>query len=347
MSARAKFRTGTAPNQDTTAVMTNPNGALRFPSAQTLPLTLYKNYTWTDFTISGVTGSQQEGDAVIVPRVGSATGLGCTPHGMTVFWYDNATMGIAAVGEYGMSNNVYRTKSGKEAAKFTGSARISPDGMDKNAQVLKVLRVAFIQNGTFQRTEVWVKPRFTRDPNVDGPVTVTVPDTMQRQINLSPPLLDTINGMILPLYDSRKTLAVKRPLGLTNGAEITSSDTPRTFVDQLRMPAMSGGQTVGTVVYEKLDRATIDDDFHTWLVAYHVNVDGSIPANGVYSALRVRGWQLNVDSTQNNQQATPGQNDAAPTAAPTTTGPRANDELNDDTNYTMQPVGTGTVDLRD
>ena len=141
---------------------------------------------------------------------------------------------------------------------------------------------------------------------------------------------------------------MRPPIGLTGGGSLGSSDTPYSLNGGMirTMVLDRNGSYVGDVRYQHFVIMTVNDDFQTWLVDYHLDGGtpplngGSIPVNAPFSALRVRGWRIIADSNHTTKAVTDDAN-AAPTTAPALNN-RANDDLENANSYVIQAAPNST-----
>ena len=283
----------------------DPGGAT--PSAGTLKLPVVggQDNPWVPFWISGVSGSQQYRDAIIVP---SATGGQPQQHPMTVFWYDGPTLTITPGGPYRITTvrgTPVFIPQPAPGATFAGSVTLRPSGMDRKQPVLTALRVGFVQNGTFQRAYAWSQPSVTGRGNANVGELVDVPNvaTVQTLPALQILHLDMDNRATTPLYMSTGSHAIK-PLAPGRTSKIDSSDLPFHF---LRPPEWTGNTRQGnqvTATYTRLSGAALNDNFQLWLVVYHAAARGNnAPQGGTlvpYSALGVRAWHIHAIHDKDN-----------------------------------------------
>ena len=258
---------------------------------------------------------------------------------MTVFWYDNAQLTITPKDDYN------KMRQRMVAVTFSGAVTVRPDGMPAGAPALMALRLAFIQNGSFNRTytyampfAVWARSLAVNQRHI--PPTFSYNGAGTEAITL-PTRLDMVDGSISPVYNS-KGRAMKHPAGSPLVANIHSSDTPLAGSlppARVLIPGKSvnSNPPQGSFIVWPQTRVVLADNFQTWLVVTHAGGNGQLPAGAPYTALLVGGWQLNVDSnnTGTPQRATlaPPNPAAPPVAPPSTTGTPANVALRALQNY--------------
>ena len=253
--------------------------------AQTLTLTLGgNNNAWVPFCIAGNAQSNAVGDAVIVPQ--DAGGNPFTSHPMTVFWYDNAQLTITPKDDYN------KMRQRMVAVTFSGAVTVRPDGMPAGAPALMALRLAFIQNGSFNRTytyampfAVWARSLAVNQRHI--PPTFSYNGAGTEAITL-PTQLDMVDGSISPVYNS-KGRAMKHPAGSPLVANIHSSDTPLAGSlppARVLIPGKSvnSNPPQGSFIVWPQTRVVLADNFQTWLVVTHAGGNGQLPAGAPYTA---------------------------------------------------------------
>jgi hypothetical protein len=354
-----EIRMTSAAAHDHQITLGNPDGRLRFPEVEdtTKDLTLWQNGAWSDFEISGESGSAALRDAIIEARLaaacpdGGASAVGDLKgtKPATVFWFDQAEIKITAGGNYSLNGGQF-TVAGRTAVNFSAKARIRPAGVDCAAPQVVNLRVGIVQNGeagVFART-TWDTPTIAWNPGVAvGTTTKPVPKTFRVTGNQPNAASDT-SAPAAPLYDKpgvADTLdanSLQKPAGCAGGgANATSYDTPSnpapaTHAESALTPA---GVNVGTITYTRLVSVTVEGSFTTWAVIYNA-------ATNQVCALRQNTWSVNVDSSALLswlQKASPAAADSAPTKDPILTPPFANTIVNDPANTTGAAVGAATT----
>ncbi len=352
-----QIRMTSAAAHDHQITLGNPDGRLRFPEVEdtTRDLTLSRNGAWSDFEISGESGSAAKGDAVIEARLaatcpdGGASAVGDLKGSKpaTVFWFDQAEIKITAGGNYTLHGGEF-TVVGGTAVNFSAKARIRPAGVDCAAPQVVNLRVGIVQNGeagVFGRT-TWDTPTIAWNPWVAvGTTTEPVPQTWRLTGNQPNAACDT-SAPAAPLYDKpgvADTLdanSLQKPAGCAGGGanatsyDIPSNPAPATHDEPALTPA---GVKVGKITYTRLVSVTVEGSFTTWAVIFNT-------ATNQVCALRESTWSVNVDSSGFwHQKASPAAADSAPTKDPILTPPFANDIVAKPANTTGAAVGAATT----
>jgi hypothetical protein len=324
-----------------TIVLTNPDGRLRFPGPgdRTCPVTVPNDGSWVPFRISGETGSQAIGDAVIQAHCNAAEGELKGQKALTVFWFDQPQINIAAGGAYALSGGRY-TVTGAHAVDYSAQARIRPAGVDCSAPQVRNLRIGILQTalaGVATRN-TWGNPAVRWRAGVAAGTTIRVPSQYRYTCN-QPASANDSEATVAPLYDqpgkggTLSANSLKPPVGCAGGGAATSFDTPSSpAAATYTLPVRDAGGAEVADVDWGLSSATRADSFDTYVVVFNT-------ASNEFVALRKRGWRTNVDSSAAGaQRASPDAADAAVTANPVTAAPYANEIRNQAANRVTAPV---------
>ncbi len=342
-----RIRATAACSTTSSVVLTNPDGRLRFtgPGDTTQSVSVPGDGSWVSFHVSGETGSNAIGDAVIQAHCNTATGPIKATKGMTVFWFDEAKIDLTAGGNYGMAGTPLRyTCTTGSAISMSASAKIKPAGVDCTAAQVAKLKIGIQQNVRpgVRLTEIYGPPTIAWNPGVAAGTSVTVPAAMQLQTN-RPVMANDSEASVDPLYDQPgKTGTIdgnsmKPPLGCAGGAAATSNDTPQNPGTRapITVPAVTAaGVNVGTVSYP-LQSTRIDNSFLTWCVVVDTTTNEM-------AALKENTWELHAVSTSAGQKPTAG-TARNPTVDPVTTGSYSNDIVNDPANQTTGAAPGGAT----
>jgi hypothetical protein len=340
-TVNCRIRATAACPTSSTVVLTNPNGRLRFPNAgdTTTTLTVPGDGSWVPFQISGETGSNAIGDAVIEAHCNTATGALKASKGVTVFWFDQAQINVTPESNYSMVGDRYTASAGV-AVRYSAQARIRPAGVDCASPQVTNLRIGILQNliPPYTKTKIWDTPSILWNPGVVAGTSVTVANSRSFIISVPTVTNDVTSAAAAPLYVQSAT-SLKPPIGCAGGAAATSNDTPSTpFPPRFTLPATTAaGVVVGTTRWSNRVKVVLNKNFKTWAVLFDTTTNH-------LCALRERGWSLHADSSAAAAQiATADANDTAPTVDPVTAPPFGNDRTNDPANQTNAPVGAATT----
>ena len=324
-----------------TAVLTNPDGRLRFPNPgdTTVTLTVPSDGSWTAFQVSGENPSLAIGDAVIEAHCNTATGAVKARKGVTVFSFDQAEITITPDSDYSMVGDRYTATAGV-AVNYSARARMRPAGVDCTAPQVTNLRISIVQNlvPPYTKTKIWSTPTIVWNPGVAARTRADVPSRISFRISVPTATNDVTEAAGAPLY-SRDADSLKPPVGCTGGAAATSNDTPSTpFPATFVFPARTAaGVEVGTVTYGNRVKVILNKNFRTWTVVFDTITND-------ICALRERTWNLHVDSSiAAGQRAAAAAADTAPTVDPVTAPPFGNDRTNDPANQSTVPEGAATT----
>ncbi len=338
---------------DSTVVLTNPDGRLRFtgPADRTANVTVPGNGSWVGFQVSGETGSAAVGDAVIEAHCNTATGPLKASKPMTVFWFDQAQVNLTPGGAYRIDALGVFTSSAPPAIAMSVQARIRPAGVDCTAPQVTRVKIGILQNArvVVRGRTVFGPPAITWNAGVASGTAVTVPAAFVQTVN-HPIQANDSAATVAPIYDQpgkADTLhadSLKPPMGCAGGGAATSDDTPTTptvGIPVVAQPATTAaGVVVGNVTYPF--RSThIGNHFVVWAVAFDTT------SNDV-CLLRERTWDMDVDSAARPaQRPTAAAADSAPTIAPVLTPPFSGDVVNNPANQALGPdPAAGTTILR-
>lgn len=326
-----------------TVVLVNPDGRLRFPNDgdTTKTLSLPSDGSWVSFEISGETGSNAIGDAVIEARCQSASGAVKATARITVVWFDQATIAISTPGTYSFTGGQV-TATGGPAVQYSAQARIRPAGVSCTAPQTNDLRIGISQNlNSTTRVITWGSPTPTWSGSAPAGTTAVVPTTIVSTLRLTSRLNDSETS-VAPLYDQpgKPTTidgnSLQRATGCAGSAPATSSDTPSHGSGPLSLPMQdTAGTNVGTVAYS-VANVTINDSFVTWVVIFNT-------ATNELCALRERPWSVSINGTGGGGQKATVSGDSAPTMDPVTVPPFPNDAGQDPANSTFTTSGTTTL----
>lgn len=336
-------------SQSVTAVLTNPDGRLRFPgdADKTKTVTVPGDGSWVGFEISGEKGSKALNDALIVAHEATASGKVLAQKPTTVFWFDEAKINLTPGGTYGAHGGQFRT-AGQPAIKHSAQAKIKPDGVNCAAPQISVLKVGIMQNDVTRGvgTEtIWGPPAISWAPGVAAGTQITVPAKFHETSSL-PVSANDIAPSVAPLYDQpgkADTLdpnSLMPPINCRGGRPATSYDTPAMPLSTARTVAArsSDGTVVGTLTYPVLSSRVLGS-FISWAVIFNTSTQHFCP-------LRQRGWQVHVDTAATTpQKATAASADAPVSIQPVLT-PTANDLVNDPRNAQSGQLGSETVTFR-
>jgi hypothetical protein len=332
------------PPRDVTAVITNPDGRLRFPAAAntTRTVTLPKAGTWVRFEVSGQTASAAKDDAKIEVRCNSATGPVCGKEDMTVFSIGD--LGFTAVpgANYALLTNatqfIYQP-SGGQGIDFTYEGTLKPAGLDCGVVQIRDLRIGMIQNLLSSvRKLVYDSPTIVWDAGVASGTQVIAPKTIAITLRLAGPLDDSTTASA-PLYD-RSAGALTVPLGCTGGAAGATRDSPQTG-NSLTISMVgntAAGVRAGVLTYT-FKKTTFADPFRSWPVCFDTVTSEVLP-------LRQVSWALRADSSATTPQRATAGTPAAPTLVPVDVPPYPNDAAMDPANQAIGPEGTATQTFR-
>ena len=324
-------------------VLTNPDGRLRFPGVKdtTKVVSVPGDGSWAHFKISGENHSNAKDDAVIQAHCRTAKGPIVATKLATVFWFNPASITIAAGGHYGSLGGRYTVTAGN-AVNFSAEATIKPAGIDCSVPQVKNLRVGIMQNAISPTlSQTYNNPAIAWVPGVPIGTTVTVPAMMRVTSSYAATANDT-EGSVAPLYDQpgkTGTLdpnSLKPPIGCAGGGSATSHDTPSTpMPPTLTLPATgAAGAILGTITYN-LANAQINATFRTWVVIYNI-------ATHDYCALRQATWSVHANSASHGAQSAAAGHDSSATVNPVT-APTANTLVNSAASHTQGPVGGATT----
>lgn len=324
-----------------TIVLTNPDGRLRFPGSgdRTCSVTVPNDGSWVPFRISGETGSQAIGDAVIQAHCNTADGELKGQKALTVFWFDQPQINIAAGGQYALSGGRYIV-TGANAVNYSAQARIRPAGVDCSAPQVRNLRIGILQTALASVVGriTWGNPAVRWRAGVAAGTTIRVPSQYRRTINL-PTSSNDSEATVAPLYDqpgkgaTLSANSLKPPVGCAGGGAATSYDTPANPAPATyTLPIRDAAAAEVADVDWQLTSVTVEPSFDTYVVVFNT-------ASNEFSALRRRGWRVNVNSSAAGaQRAAPDAADAAVTANPLTAAPYGNDIVNQAANQVTAPV---------
>jgi len=322
-----RIRVRNAGPESPTIVLTNPDGRLRFPgdTDTTKTLSVPANGSWASFEISGETGSNALDDAVIEAHCQTPTGAVLATKTVTVFWFDQAQIGVTAGGSYSVVAGRFEPVGGN-AVNYSAQARLRPAGARCAAPQIANLRIGILQNGLAPATRTlrYDNPTIGWSSGVAPGTTVSVPTTIELSWSQTGDANDSA-ASVAPLYDQPGKAdqldanSLRPPLGCTNGGAATSFDSPSggaaaTLTQDARSAA---GAVVGTITYRFVNRSE-DSAFITWAALFDT-------VTHEVCALRERTWSLHIDSAgAGPQRATPAATDRAPTQVPIVGGAFAN-----------------------
>ena len=344
-----RIRTRKPGSESVTAVLTNPDGRLRFPDDgdTTKTVTVPGDGSWVDFEISGEKASKALNDALIVAHETTASGNVLAQKPVTVFWFDEAKIDLTPTGIYGAYNGMFTT-NGAPAIKHSAQAKIKPDGLNCAAPQISVLKVGIMQNdvtrGVGSET-IWSSPTISWLPDVPAGTQITIPARYHTTSSL-PVAANDIEPSVKPLYDQpgkEHTLdpnSLMPPINCSGGGPATSYDTPGgPIADPRTFPAtLPDGTVVGTITYPVV-RTRVLGSFMDWAVIFNTSTQEFCP-------LRQRAWHVHVDSAVTTpQKATADANDAPVSIQPVLT-PTANDLVNDSDNQHAGKLGSEMVTFR-
>jgi hypothetical protein len=287
------------------------------------------------FEIAGETASAALNDAIIEGHVGSAGGEICGTRKVTVFWFDQGKMDLAAAGTYTVSDagglRAVQNTTGPSIA-FTASARIRPVNLDcTKAPQISNLSVSILQNIDFVDAQIYDTPAINWNPGVAVGTVITAP-TIITTTTTSGWVNDT-DAASAPVYDRGATY-LQPPVGCPSAADATGRDTPRSEAAlTLSVPAKNGaGVTVGRITYQ-LKRLTSNNSFRTWAVIFNT------ADNGI-CAVRQNTWTINLNSANAAAGTPTAGTSAAPSVDPIGGAPYANDVANDPASVVQTTAGT-------
>ncbi len=348
-----RIRATSACPADSTVVLTNPDGRLRFtgPADRTATVTVPGNGSWVSFQVSGETGSAAIGDAVIEAHCHTATGPLKASKPMTVFWFDLAHVNLTPGGVYQVDALGMFTSSAPPGIAMAVQARIRPAGVNCAAPQVARIKIGILQNALagVRKKVVFGPPAIVWNAGVARNTPVTVPAAWA-QIKNRPAQANDSATTVAPLYDQPGKAdtfdpnSLQAPVGCPGSAPATSSDTPEsptTGMPVVSQPATdAGGTVVGTVTYP-FRSVQISTNFVTWTVAFDTT------SNDV-CLLRERTWAINVVSTDRPaRRTTTAAADSAPATAPVFAPPFSNAVINLAANVTLGPdPAAGTTILR-
>jgi hypothetical protein len=339
-----RIRATSACSTDSTVVLTNPDGRLRFtgPADRTATVTVPSDGSWAGFQVSGETGSAAIGDAVIEAHCHTATGPLKASKPMTVFWFDQAQVNLTPGGAYRIDALGVFTSSAPPAIAMSVQARIRPAGVDCTAPQVARIKIGILQNALAGvRTRiVFGPPAMVWKAGVAPRTRVTVP-TAWLQITNRPVQANDSAASVAPIYDQPgkapdtiDSRSLQPPIGCTGGGAATSNDTPSSATTGLPIvsqPATDAtGAVVGTVTYP-FQSVRASTNFVAWAVVFDTT------SNDV-CLLRERTWAIDVGSTAvPATRPTAAAADSAPATAPVLAPPFSNDVVNDPANTTLGP----------
>jgi hypothetical protein len=358
-------------------VLTNPDHRLRFPGDADTMLTidLPTDGSWSNFEISGASGSAALKDAIIEVHCETEAGALLAKKPVTVFWFDGH-MDITVGGKYEAFADLKFTVLGNPAVHLKASAQIKPDGVDCAAPQIKDLRVGIMQNSfPPDGSKARIRKVLFGPPDMDWLVqtkagtAVKLPAQWHRTQEISQISNDS-DPAAAPFYNlppatgSTKPTQPKPPIGCKGGGSTESQDNPGTELGTIKVrvtdgsggkpetepvtdefgkqletaPVIGGtGTTLGTAVYP-FQRVFHKEKWITWAVIFNLTTKA-------FCVLRQRTWTVNLDSDTSyskHTQAVPDSADAEPTVVPITDPPFSND-LNK-ANWTTGPVSGPTID---
>ncbi len=346
----ARARAVGNPTENVTAVLTNPDGRLRFPDVgnATATLTLPASGAWVDFEISGESASSVKDDAIVEAHCNSATGPLCGSEKMTVFTFDSASIQVTAVGSYPQQappvGGVYITSGLEHTVNFEAQASIRPSGLDCTVAPIKNLRVGVMQNlegSTYSYRVSDPEFRFT-DEAIPGD-TASFPEAVESRLVHPAKYNDAVPGSA-PLYDGPGAFPViggansqvlPGGCGQASPPKATTSDTPSLEGLLITVRSLRPGTTVqiGTASYRNVDWVHLMASFRTWAAILDV-------ATGELTLVRETTWNLDVSSNGTTpQKASPSSTSGIASTLPVIDPPYAS------TPVTPQriPIGTMTV----
>ena len=369
---------GAAPSN--TVVLTNPDHRLRFPGdADTMKtIDLPKDGSWSEFEISGATGSAVLNDAIIEVHCDTAAGALLAKKPVTVFWFDDVHIDVTAAGKYEVFADMQFRVMGKPAVFLKARARIRPEGVDGGAPQIRDLRVGIMQNSLppndkepRRRRVLYGPPTMEWLPDVKPKTRVKLPAQWYRThatnkiSNDSMPEAAPFYALPPEKKGSKKSAPAKSPLGTKDGGITESQDDPGTPLRgalKVRVTDGSGNSAIKEPVKDDsglsvesgpviggsgktlgtatypFQRVTHKQKFFTWAAIFNVKTKA-------FCCLRQRGWTLDLDSGDPKKlEAVPDAADTAPTVAPVTDPPFSNDLNEDPQNWSNGPVPGATVD---
>jgi hypothetical protein len=316
---------GTLPGEDQSIVIVNPDKRVRFPEAETVPLTLPKDGSLRSFVISGESESQAVEDVELIAKQGSTQGAEVGSGSATVFWFDAASISVTRppnFGEYGFQEDRYTVLEIPPAVVFRSSAHLRPQNVNCDAPQVSPLRIGFMQEVMSSRsTTTWDKPFVGWDPFIASgtklppiPISYTQVRTFEDGVTL--PVNDGIAGAH-PLYNKAGTsLAIPSPCSAhpeANDGDTPSHPAASSIVREFRM---TDGRMAALVTWFRRN-ATKQHSYRTYCVIYN---NGSQD----FTALRETTWSLDLDHLAGKRFATvPNQENNAASRTPST-GPQAN-----------------------
>ncbi|MDX1998298.1 MAG: hypothetical protein SF066_11315 [Thermoanaerobaculia bacterium] len=339
----ARARAVGGPPADVTAVLTNPDGRLRFPDAAntTKTLTLPRSGAWVDFELSGESASSAKDDAVIEAHCNSAAGPLCGSEQATVFTFDAASIKVTAVGSFQIVNqgNGAFGPIPSPGVRYESQATLKPAGLDCSVAPIKDLRVGVMQNvEQVSRTYILSDPAVVFDPGVPSGTRSTIPTRMMLTLAVPGKFNDTVPDSA-PLFDrpgsndqiDPNSQVVPGGCGQPTVPVATTSDSP-SFTNMFEFQAVIDGtaQRAGMLIYRKVDRVVFQDKFRTWAALWDMTPTG-------VTMLRETTWDLDVDSQRTTpQKAVPSGTEVAPATSPVINPPYAN-QLAAGNNYQLFP----------
>ncbi|WP_322044144.1 hypothetical protein [Paraburkholderia sp. J67] len=333
---------------DITAVLTNPDGRLRFAGAgdTTTTVVVPGSGAWVSFEISGEKGSQAIDDAVIEAHRDSADGEVLARKPVTVFWFDQAKMDLKVGSAYAIGRDMYQPQD-REGITHSAQARLQPDGLDYSASPLSVLKVGIVQNDMtngFSGETVWGNPTIEWYLDVPPGTKTSVPAQYHEVWNTVGINNDT-DPYSTPLYDQPGTPedpnhwehSTMPPINCPGGGPTLSADGPATPTDDARTQTATDtdGDEVGTVTYP-VTRYRVSGKFMVWTVIFNTKTKEVCP-------LRQRGWSVDATSSATTPQLIKIDAHDAPVTLKPVLDRIANDVVNDPANRFKGPIGSKKI----